>query len=391
MVAKKVTLPLLQCLGRPICQDVVAAQSLPGFSRSSVDGFAIRAEDCFGASEQNPIFLDLLGAVAMGQAAEVEYEKGGLVEVPTGGALPAGANAVVMVENTQPLGDTTIEVRRSVAPGENVIGEADDVAQGDVVLSAGEAMTASHIGLLAALGLSELEVYEPLDIAVLATGDEVVPFTETSVGPGCVRNVNSPMMCAMMAASGFAAKDYGIVRDDPGELERAMRKALAECQVLLVSGGSSAGARDFTCQVIEKLEKGRIDFHGLRLAPGKPTILGRALGKPVIGLPGHPVSCAVVVDRVVRPLLRLLAGEQKWLRGPNRMVTMAENVSAKPGREEYVRVHLEERDGEWLAYPVRGPSGAVATLAKADGVILIPLEIEGVKAGDRVAFFDLAR
>ena len=161
MVAKKVTLPLLQCLGRPICQDVVAAQSLPGFSRSSVDGFAIRAEDCFGASEQNPIFLDLLGAVAMGQAAEVEYEKGGLVEVPTGGALPAGANAVVMVENTQPLGDTTIEVRRSVAPGENVIGEADDVAQGDVVLSAGEAMTASHIGLLAALGLSELEVYEP--------------------------------------------------------------------------------------------------------------------------------------------------------------------------------------------------------------------------------------
>ena len=382
---------LLDCLGRPVSEDIVAAQNLPGFARSSVDGFAIRAEDCFGASEQNPIFLDLLGAVAMGQAAELDYEKGGLVEVPTGGALPAGANAVVMVEDTQALGEASVEVRRAVAPGENVIGEADDVAKGDVVLVAGQVVTAAHIGLLAALGIKELSVYEPLDVAVLATGDEVVPYSVEEVAPGCVRNVNSPLIRAMMADSGHKAKDFGIVRDDPKELELVMRRALANYDVLLVSGGSSAGARDFTCQVIEKLEGGAVDIHGLRLAPGKPTILGRALGKPVIGLPGHPVSCAVVVDRVVRPLLRRLAGEGTWLHGATRMVTMAENVSAKPGREEYVRVRLEEKDGEWLAYPVRGPSGAVATLAKADGVVLIPLEIEGVAAGTKVAFFDLAK
>ena len=325
----------------------------------------------------------------MGEAAHVEYKKGGLVEMPTGGALPLGANAVIMVEDTQPLGEKTIEVRKSVAPGENVIGEADDVARGDVILRAGQVLTAAHIGLLAALGLCEVEVYEPLDIAVLATGDEVVPYTYADVRPGCVRNVNSPLIASMMAASGHSAKDYGIARDDADELEAAMRKALSQCDMLLVSGGSSAGARDFTCQVIERLEEGQIDFHGLRLAPGKPTILGRALGKPVIGLPGHPVSCALVVDRVVRPLLRLLAGEGDLFRSPTRMVTMAENVSAKPGREEYVRVRLEKRDGDWLAYPVRGPSGAVATLARADGVVQIPLEVEGVKEGDKVAFFDM--
>jgi len=380
------TVFLPRALGRPLATDCRATSSLPGFPRSSVDGFAVRAADTFGASDGNPLFLSLAGTVAMGRPAELALAPGTAIEVPTGGHLPDGADGVVMVEHVERLG-SDVGVRRPIAPAENVIGPADDVAAGELVLRRGHRVGPSDIGLLAAMGMERVEVFQRLTVTVVATGDEVVDWRTAAPAPGCIRNVNGPLVAALLERSGHVVLDGGIVPDRLDALTTVLAAALARSALVLVSGGSSAGARDYTCQAIEGLPDGAVDIHGLQLSPGKPTILGRAAGKPVIGLPGHPVSCAVVVDRVVRPTLRRLAGEDPWLRGPDRRVVMTENVASKPGREDYVRVRLASCDGGWRATPVRGPSGAVATLVRSDGVVRIPLNEEGLTAGTEADFF----
>lgn len=376
--------PLLESLGLRLAADVLAKEDVPGFDRSTMDGFAVRAGDTFGASESLPAYLDVTGEIFMGKDAGGSLEAGQAWKIPTGGMLPAGADAVVMVEYTEPLDEKTIGVTRPVGPGENVVRRGEDVRKGDTVLPAGHIIRPQDLGMLSAVGVSEVEVVPPARVGILSTGDEVVPV-EATPGPGQVRDINSYTLYGQVRACGGEPVLYGIVRDDFGELKDRLEKALQECDLVILSGGSSVGTRDVTAKVIEALGRPGVLFHGISIKPGKPTVGAVVDNKPVFGLPGHPVSAMVVFQLLVAPLVRF--GEYR--RDPLEFAVRAKitrNMRSSAGREDYVRVQLREGDGgELLADPILGKSGLIATMVKAHGLAKIPAEKEGVEAGECVA------
>lgn len=371
--------PLSAALGRVLFDTVESREYVPGFDRSTVDGYAVRAADTFGCSDSIPALLEVQGEVDMGEAAAEKLQNGGCVYVPTGGAVPQGADAVVMIEHVEDYGDGTIGITKAVAPGENLIYKGDDVYPGKPVLSAGRLIAAQDIGALAAVGITEVDVCRRLTVAIISTGDELVSAAEIPAD-GQIRDLNSPMLAALVTQTGCEPRCYGIVPDDTEKLSAALDKALEECDVVLISGGSSVGAKDATDEVIES--KGEVLFHGIAMKPGKPTILGKVGMKPVWGLPGHPVAAFLVGHIFVRPLLAQLMGrEVKSYTMPARLT---ESVSANHGRAQYNGAHLVLHDGEWYAQPIRGKSGLITTLADTEGYFCIPRDKEGAAAGEIV-------
>lgn len=361
---------------RTLCKDIMSAENVPDFNRSMVDGYAVFARDTFGSSESIPSLLKLIGEVKMGESACEPLEKGTCAAVPTGGDIPEGADAVVMLEYTENYGDGTIGIIKPVAPGDNMIFRGDDVSLGEMLLSAGHKITPHDIGALAALGISAVNVYKQPLFGIISTGDELVDFTQKPQ-KGQVRNVNSILLEAVVKSAGGQIKSYGIVRDNEDALYRTVEQAASECQAVLISGGSSVGMKDATARVIEK--QGSILFHGIAMKPGKPTILGSIGGKPVFGLPGHPVAAYFVAQLFVVPLIGFMMNRQEKIF--NVTAALCEAISSNHGRAEYVGVKLEKNDNAVTALPIHGKSGLISILSGSDGYICIPRDCEGLPKG----------
>ena len=367
------TVPLAAAMGRTLAEDIMAEEYVPDFDRSTVDGYAVRARDTFGCTDAIPAILPLQGEVLMGQGAEFALAKECCAAVPTGGAVPEGADSVVMLEYTEDYGDGTIGILKSVAPGQNMIFRGDDVYPGKVILSKGRVLSSQDIGALAAIGRVQVPVVEKLTVGVISTGDELVE-PEKKPGPGQVRDVNSPMLEAMLTAFGTNVINYGIVVDDEALLTEKVTKAAAECDAVLLSGGSSVGVKDAACRIIESM--GKLLLHGIAIKPGKPTILGKTGCKPLVGLPGHPVAAYFITKLFVLPLLARLMGSRQEHYTTTAKIT--ESISANHGRAQYHCCRLERRNGELYAYPIRGKSGLITTLAGSDGYFCIDRDREGL-------------
>ncbi|WP_292407335.1 MULTISPECIES: gephyrin-like molybdotransferase Glp [unclassified Methanoculleus] len=366
--------PLEDALHRVLARDVRADIDIPGFDRSTVDGYALAAAETTGASEAIPAMLQCRGRVGMGSADVGEISSGACRYVPTGGALPEGADAAVMIEHAEQIGDDVL-IHRPVAPGENVVFRGEDFGAGKVALERGRVLSPREIGVAAAVGADRVSVVTRPKIGIISTGNELVPVVETP-GPGEVRDANSYLAGAFVTERGCHPVYFGIVRDEQAMLKRAVSSALDRCDAVLVSGGSSKDERDNTAAVIAEL--GEVLVHGIAIAPGKPTIIGTAGGKPVIGLPGHPASTYVVLVAVVDHLLAAMQMTTVSRRTIRAQLT--ENVPSTRGREDYVRVSV--RNGK--ATPVFGKSGLLNTLVQSGGLVQIPASSEGLEVGEEV-------
>ncbi len=382
------TVTLDAALGRVCGANIASPEDLPPQPRSTMDGFAVRAADTFGASDSIPAFLDMAGAIAMGKITDISVDRNRAVAIPTGGFLPRGADAVVMVEYTNPAGDGAIEVTRPVTAGENVLAKAEDVARGEIVIPAGRRLLPQDLGLLAGLGITEVAVYRRPKVAVVSTGDEIVPVT-AAPPPGQIRDINAHSIAALVRTAGGEAETFDIVPDDPALLRAALEKALASADVVALSGGSSVGERDHMVNVVSSMPGAVVHAHGIAISPGKPTLIAAVGGKPVFGLPGHPVSALLVAQVFLTPFLRYLEGEalKRTPAGGRIRAVLTGSVHSAQGREEYVRVQIEERQGQLNARPVFGKSGMLSTLVKADGFVVVPIHAEGIPAGEPVDVF----
>lgn len=361
---------------RILAEELLSPEDMPAFTRSVVDGYAVRAEDTFGSSESLPAYLAFKGEVRMGQLADLELLPGQCGWIPTGGMLPATCNAAVMVEYTEKLSDDTVLIYKPVGPWENIMQKGEDIQKGQMVFRSGHLLRPQDIGLLASLGISSLSVYKPVDIGLLSTGDEIVPI-EKKPQAGEVRDVNSYSLAAAIESCGAIPRNYPLVRDDFDSLKQAVERGLQENDVLMLSGGSSVGVMDVSLDVLLSFPESSLIFHGIALKPGKPTLAVKIGNKLVIGLPGHPVSALMVFYIVCAPALRhkpLLTTEAR----------ISLNLASQAGRDDFVPVQLKEENDELIAAPLLGKSGLMSILSQADGYIHIPYEKQGIKADSRI-------
>jgi molybdopterin molybdotransferase len=372
------TVPVAAALHRVPAGPVPATASLPGFDRSTVDGYAVRAADTFGASDGLPAYLDLLGAVRMGAAPEVAVKPGGCVTVPTGAALPAGADAVVMVEFTAETVPGTVEVTRPVAAGSGLVRADEDVAAGAPLVGGGRPLRAPELGLLAAAGVPSVTVHTRPRVAIVSTGDEVVPPDTVVLAPGQVRDATASALAGLVTDAGGTPVHTGIVPDDRGALERTLDRALGDADLVVVSAGSSVGARDETTGAIAAL--GEVWCHGLAVKPGKPTLLAECRGVPVIGLPGNPLSALVVFQLVGVPVVWQLAGCPAPPPEPSVRARLSRDLASAAGRLDVVQVRV----AGGLAEPLFGPSALLSILTRADGYVVVPEPATGLDGGTEV-------
>jgi len=373
--------PIAEAVGLVLDEDITCPADLPPFDRSIMDGYAVRAEDTFGASEGLPAYLKLVGEVRMGEAPDFALSHQQAAAIPTGGMLPEAADAVVMVEHTQPWGDESIEVLRPVAPGENLVRRGDDVAAGQQVLPAGHRLRPQDISALAGLGRAQVRVRRPR-IAVLSTGSELIPHTSPAA-PGRIRDMNGPALQAAARALGAEPVDLGLVPDEAEAIRAALRRGIEQSDLVLASGGTSVGVEDMIHEIIDSLGSPGVLVHGLAVKPGKPVIIGLVGEVPIFGLPGHPKSCLIIFREVVAPLLNPRGGPEAPSQTTIR-ARLSRNYPSQAGREEFLTVRLERRDGEWHATPLLGPSALISSLVRADGLVYIPAPAEGLYAGDDV-------
>jgi len=378
-------IPLEESLGRVLSRPIQAPHPLPTFSRSSVDGYAVRAHETYGASESLPAYLRLLPEeVPMGDAPAFTITPGTAAVIHTGGMLPEGADAVVMLEHTAIAGPGMLEVMRAAAPGENVLNRGEDVQQGEEVIPAGRRLRPAEIGGLAALGLVQAPVVQQPRVAILSTGDEVVPASQ-DIRPGQVRDVNTHTLSALVRQHGGIPLTYPIVPDQAEVLKAATQKALAEAEILVITAGSSASARDLTAGVVNSLGSPGVLVHGVNVRPGKPTILGVCSGKAVIGLPGNPVSALVIANLFLVPVMALYNGSSSPLAKPALIVaTLTTNLPSQAGREDWVAVQLVDGPNGPMAEPVFSKSNLIFSLVRAVGLVRIPPSANGLPAGMQV-------
>jgi len=380
---RREAVPILQSLGRRLAGALLGREDVPGFTRSTVDGYAVRAADTFGASDGAPTYFTVTGEVLMGARPERALGLGEAVRISTGGMLPPGADAVLMVEHTEAVGTEEIEAYRPVAPGENVICADEDIRTGAGVYPANHLLRPQDLGYLAAMGELELEVFAPLRVGIISTGDEIVPVN-AKPAPGQVRDVNSYSLYAQVLLWGGEPVLFGVVGDDPALLSETLIRACEETDLVLVSGGSSVGARDHTAEIINRIKAPGLVFHGLAVKPGKPTLGGVVARKPVFGLPGHPAAALIAFDLMVAPLLKFGGYHQIQPGALPVRALVSRSLASAPGREEFFRVKLQCREGVLWADPVLGKSGLLKPMVEADGLIRVPLASEGIAAGVEV-------
>jgi molybdopterin molybdotransferase len=383
---KAVSMDIERSLGMVCAEDVVAMEDIPAFARSTVDGYAVRAEDTFGATETMPAYLNLTGEILMGEQASGIAAEDATFKIPTGGMLPEGADAVVMFEHVQVIDNRIIEVMKPVAPGENVIQPGEDIATGEVVVRRGNRLRPQDIGACAGVGVREIRVFERPVVSIISTGDEIIP-AEKKPDIGQIRDTNSYVIAGMVSAAGGIPLKKGIYRDDYTAIRSAVEDAVKDSDAIAVSGGTSVGTKDMIARIIDDIGNPGILFHGVSLKPGKPMIGGVMQGIPIFGLPGHPAAVSVCFDIFIKPVLNLLSGHEDRpsyrLKGIVR-ARLSRNVSSSSGREEHVRAMIEEReDGLWVV-PILGKSGLIRTLVKADGTFMIPVNRNGIEKGEFV-------
>ena len=374
--AEAETIGLSEALGKVVAEDILSPEDLPAYARSTVDGFAVHAADTYGCSEALPAMVTYAGKVLMGEDEKRVLPKGSCMQVPTGGQVPDGADAVVMVEHSEDLGDQFRYMLKPVAPGENVNAKGDDIALGGVAVPKGTLIEPRHTAILAALGISEFKVRKPLTVGILSTGDELVDYTETPKGTE-IRNINSVTLAAAVVALGCNAKTYPIVPDEEDALREAIDTVRKECDFLIISGGSSVGERDNVNRVLASF--GEVYFHGVALKPGKPTMFAMLDGDvPAFGLPGHPAAAFYTFHLFAKPAILKRRGAIAVPRYVE--AALSQKVPSNHGREEIIGVALE--NGK--AVPLPAKSGVVSVLSRADGTITIPRDLEGLERGAKV-------
>ncbi len=365
-------------LFRVLGEDIISAEDIPAFDRTTVDGYAVYAADTFGAGNAIPAQLDIVGEIKMGEAADFTLKRGQCAKISTGGMLPKGADAAVMVEHTDNA-DGLCLVYKSVSPSENVTKKGDDISMGDTALKKGTLINSATIGVLAALGIYEVPVYKKPVIAVISTGDEIVSGAPAL---GQIRDINTYLLTAAAKEYGCEVVNFGAVKDDKIEIENAVKACLKDADCVLISGGSSAGTRDMTVDIIASL--GEVFFHGIAMKPGKPSIFGTVDGKPVFGLPGHPLAAyfvfRLIVTEYIKTVLNMPADK------PKRNGVLAVNIPSNHGREEYLCV---KRNANNEIVPLHTKSGIISVLSEAEGFIIIPRNAEGLAKETNVKIYEL--
>ncbi len=378
------TVAIDHSLGRVLAEEVASDVDIPGFRRSTMDGYAVNSASTFGASESHPAFLTIVETIAMGEEPRLNINLGQASKIATGGMLPDGADCVVMIEQTDLVADGAIEVFKSMAPGQNVIEKGEDLKKENPLLKPGRRIRPQEQGLLAAAGKQSVRVFRKPVVGIISTGDEVVPV-DRRPRMGQIRDINSFTLSAMVTQAGGVPVTYGVVKDSAGDLKVKCMAALADADMILISGGSSVGVRDLSVDVIENLPDARVLVHGISISPGKPTILAQSGSKIIWGLPGHAVSAMVVFLAAVKPFLSYLEGvpadgdEAFYL-----TARLTRNLPSVQGRVDYVRVRLTKKDGELWAEPVLGKSGLIRTMVEAHGLVAIDLNLEGLEQGAKV-------
>jgi molybdopterin molybdotransferase len=377
--SERVSLP--KATGRILAEDLIADDDLPDFPRAIVDGYAVKGSSTFGSSEGNPAYLTISGSIAMGESPEFTIGPGEAARIATGGMLPRGADSVVMIEHTEAIDDTTIEVYRSVAPGQNMIAIGEDIKKESQVLMKGQMIRPQESGLLAALGKQQVAVFQKPVIGIISTGDEIVPISEKP-NRGQIRDINTYTLSGLIHEAGAVGVSYGIVRDDFKILFEKCKLALDQCDMILISGGSSVGARDFTVDVLSALQDSKILVHGISISPGKPTILANVQNKAFWGMPGHVVSAMIVFSQVVKPFIEHISGQVGGQKKERRLqARLSRNVASRQGRIDFIRVQLRLEKGRLWADPVLGKSGLISTMVNADGLVEIDINTEGLDKG----------
>jgi molybdopterin molybdotransferase len=388
-------IPISEALGRIISSDMISSEDLPEFNRSTMDGYAVRSADTYGATESMPALLKVVGDIPMGVMPARAIGKGEVMKIATGGALPHGADAVVMFEHAQHVDDITIEAVKPVAPLEHVIQAGDDIRKDEIVLTRGHRLRAQDMAALASLGITRVTVIEKPKVAIISTGNEIVP-ADSAPALGQIRDSNSYNLEGLIIQGGGRAIKQGIIPDEYERLRSALERAIEDCALILMTGGSSVGTADLTAKVINDVGPPGVLIHGVSIKPGKPLIVGLVNNKststliPVFGLPGHPAAVNICFEVFVKPVLARLTGEvpPPALEGisPYRTVKarLARSIASSPGREDHVRVMLEKRDDGLWARPVFGASGLISTLIKAVGTVVVPVNKIGIETGEEV-------
>jgi molybdopterin molybdotransferase len=372
-----------ESLHRVLSEDIPSPINLPEFPRSTVDGFALKAKDTYGTSEKNPAILRMIGEIPMGQVSDIEVKDGEAVKVATGGMVPKGADAVEMLEYTEWVDSHTLHAFKPIPPLENVIQVGEDVKAGEVVLHRGHLIRPQDIGLMAGIGKTEVHVFLRPKVAVISSGDEIVPI-ENVPKPGEIRDINRYTIVSMVEEIGGIPFFLGIAKDRFDDLEEKIELGLKDTDMVVITGGSSVGTLDLTGEVLQTFPETEILGHGVSIRPGKPTLLADINGKPFLGLPGHPVSAMVIFHFFGKPILKILSGlssDVVWHQIKIK-AKAARNIPSVPGREDYVRVKLEEREGTFWAHPIFGKSGAISNLVRANGLIRIGINEEGLEEGE---------
>jgi molybdopterin molybdotransferase len=377
------TVSIKDALRRVLAEDVVSSMNLPEFPRSTVDGFAMKAKDSYGASEKNPVLLNVIGEIPMGEISNIEVREEEAVRVATGGMIPKGADAVEMVEYTEWVDSRTLHASKALSPLENVIQVGEDVKAGEVVLHRGHLIRPQEIGLMAGIGKTDVRVFLRPRVAVISSGDEIVPVEDVP-RPGEIRDINRYTIVTMVEETGGIPIFLGIAKDRSDDLKEKIDLGLKESDMVVITGGSSVGALDLTVDVLQTFQETEILGHGISIRPGKPTLIADVGGKPFLGLPGHPVSAIVIFHFFGKPILKILSGlSSEWVWHQIKIKAKASrNIPSVPGREDYVRVKLEERNGTFWAHPIFGKSGAISNLVHANGLIRIGINEEGLEQGE---------
>lgn len=376
--------PLMDALGRVLASDIISTVDLPGFDRSTMDGFAVVASSTFGASAGTPAFLDVKGSVPMGEKPGFSIARGEAARISTGGMLPNGSDSVVMVEKTEAVDDHSIEIYTSVPPGNDTIKKGEDYRKGDIIMPADCRLRPQDVGLLAAFGCDPVTVFKQPVVGIISTGDEIIPVNKNP-GPAEVRDINTYSLAGFAKEAGAIPLSFGIAKDNFDELMTVCSKAIEKCDMVILSGGSSVGSRDFTIEVLSSLPESEILVHGVSISPGKPTILAKTCGKAFWGLPGHVVSSMVVFKVIVRPFIEHMGGVSRENRKQLHIkAKMTRNISSAQGRVDCIRVKLSRIDGVLFAEPVLGKSGLINTMVKADGIVMVDINSEGLEEGAEV-------
>jgi len=384
-VSEEETINVLDCDNRVCSGTIVSEEDLPGFNRANVDGYAVKAEDTFGVSTEMPAFLKLKGEVKIGEEPKEILNSGEVVKVSTGGAIPNGADAVVMVENAKEIGEF-IEIYKTVSPWENVLRKDEDIKRGEILIRRGKRLNYRDIHNLLAIGKTEIKVFRKVKVGIISTGDEIIePWMNRSKYQ--IRDSNTYSLIVYLRNQGFLVNRLGHIPDDYEKLLEMIASALENNDVVVTCGGSSLGVRDYTMRVFSKV--GNVIYHGVLIKPGKPTVFGLSNNKVLIGLPGNPTSFITSSFLFLRPILRKLSGEHEGniFPEPDFYVKIDTNVPAAQGRERFVLVQLYKKDEEIFARPILGDSGLVSIFRKADGLVRIPLGVEGLYKNEKCEFY----